>query len=279
MAASPSAGTGEWRWIRRFSAVVRLSHWVNVLCIAVLLMSGLQIFNAHPALYWGEDSEFDQPLLSIYWASGADGRPMGITNILGRRIETTGVLGWSRLDGRPVPRAFPAWLTIPSWQDLATGRVWHLFFAWVFVVNGVLFLAHSLVSRHFSRDLLPRRDEWRTIGRSVRDHLTFRLHRGTGTYNLVQRLTYLLVILGLAPLAVLTGLTMSPGVVAALPWLLDVFGGRQSARTVHFVVTGLFVLFVLAHVVMVLVTGFVNNMRAMTTGWYAVAGRTSRHEP
>ncbi len=279
MAATPSAGTGERRWIRRFSALVRLSHWVNVLCLGILLMSGLQIFNAHPALYWGEDSDFDQPLLSIYWASGADGRPMGITNILGMRINTTGVLGWSRLDGRPVPRAFPAWLTIPSWQDLATGRVWHLFFAWVFVVNGVLFLAHSLGSRHFSRDLLPRRDEWRTIGRSVRDHLTFSLHRGTGTYNLVQRLTYLLVILALAPLAVLTGVTMSPGVVAALPWLLDVFGGRQSARTVHFVVTGLFVLFVLAHVVMVLVTGFVNNMRSMTTGWYAVAGRTSRHEP
>lgn len=273
MAASSSAGTGERHWIRRFSASVRVSHWVNVLCVVILLMSGLQIFNAHPALYWGEDSDFDRPLLSISWASGADGRPMGVTNILGRRIETTGVLGWSRLDGRPVPRAFPAWLTIPSWQDLATGRIWHLFFAWVFVVNGVLFLGHSLVSRHFSRDLLPVRGEWRTIGRTVRDHLTFKFHRGTGTYNIVQRLTYLLVILALAPLAVLTGLTMSPGVMAAVPWLLDVFGGRQTARTVHFVVTSLFVAFVVVHVVMVVATGLVNNMRSMTTGWYVVAGR------
>jgi thiosulfate reductase cytochrome b subunit len=278
MAASSSAGTSERHWIRRFSAVVRVSHWVNVLCVVVLLMSGLQIFNAHPALYWGEDSDFDRPLLSIYWASGDDGRPIGITNVLGRRIDTTGILGWSRLDGRPVPRAFPGWLTIPSWQDLATGRVWHFFFAWVFVANGALFLGHSLVRRHFWRDLLPHRAEWRTIGRTIRDHLTFSLHRGMGTYNVIQRLTYLLVILVLAPLAALTGLTMSPGVVAAFPWLLDAFGGRQSARTLHFVATGLFVLFMVVHVVMVLVTGFVNNMRSMTTGWYAV-GKTFADEP
>lgn len=267
----------EWRWIRRYSAIVRMSHWVNVLCLVVLLMSGLQIFNAHPALYWGEDSDFDLSILSIFTAFTAEGRPVGVTRIFGRTFDTTGVLGRSEFNGRPAQRAFPAWLTIPSAQDLATGRVWHLFFAWLFVVNGMLFVGHSLVSRHFSRDLLPRRNQWRTLGGSVRDHLTFKFHRATGTYNTIQQLTYLFVILVLAPTVVLTGLAMSPGVVAAAPGLLDVFGGRQSARTVHFIVMIFFVLFLLVHVVMVLVTGFVNNMRSMTTGWYAI-GKTFGHD-
>ena len=276
--ASSSARTREWHWIRRYSAVVRVSHWVTVLCLVVLLMSGLQIFNAHPALYWGEDSDFDRPIFSISTAFTAEGRPVGVTRVFGGTFDTTGVLGWSQFNGRPAQRAFPAWLTIPSVQDLATGRVWHLFFAWLFVATGMLFVGHSLVSRHFSRDLLPRRDQWRTIGSTVRDHLTFTFHRGTGTDNIIQRLTYLFVLLVLAPLAVLTGLAMLPRIVAAVPWLLDVFGGRQSARTVHFIATVLFVLFVVVHVVMVVVTGFINNMRSMTTGWYAVAGRAFGHD-
>jgi thiosulfate reductase cytochrome b subunit len=241
-------------------------------------MSGLQIFNAHPALYWGEDSDFDRPHFSIFTAFTAEGRPVGVTRVFGRTFDTTGVLGTSEFNGRQAQRAFPAWLTIPSAQDLATGRVWHLFFAWLFVANGMVFVGHSLMSRHFSRDLLPRHDDWRTIASAVRDHLTFKFHRHSVTYNIIQRLTYLFVILVLAPLAVLTGLTMSPGVVAAAPWLLDIFGGRQSARTVHFIVTALFVLFAVVHVVMVLVTGFVDNMRSMTTGWYPVAGTTSGHD-
>jgi thiosulfate reductase cytochrome b subunit len=251
---------------------------VNLVCFVVLLMSGLQIFNAHPALYWGEDSDFDRPAFSISTAFTADGRPVGVTRIAGRTFDTTGLLGRSEFNGRPAHRAFPAWLTIPSAQDLATGRVWHFFFAWLFVVNGVIFVGHSLVSRHLARDLLPGRDDWRTIGSAVRGHLTLEFHRGTGTYNIIQRLTYLGVVLVLAPLVVLTGLTMSPGVVAAAPWLLDAFGGRQSARTVHFIVTVMLVLFVVVHVVMVLMTGLVNNMRSMTTGWYAVAGRASGHD-
>jgi len=186
------------------------------------------------------------------------------------------VLGWSTVSGRPVQRAFPGWITIPSVQDLATGRVWHLFFAWVFVVNGVIYLGYSILHRHLSRDLFPRRDQWGHIGRTVRDHLTldFRKTVDAGDYNILQRMTYVGVIVLLAPAAVLTGLTMSPAVDAAMPWLLDVFGGRQSARTIHFVVTGLFVLFVCVHVTMVLLSGFLNNMRSMITGWY----RLSRSE-
>jgi thiosulfate reductase cytochrome b subunit len=148
--------------------------------------------------------------------------------------------------------------------------VWHLFFAWLFVANGALYVGYSIISRRASRDLVPRRDQWRQIGGTIRDHLTFRLHR-SAEYNLIQKLAYLTVILVLAPLVVLTGLTMSPAVAAAAPWLLDVFGGRQSARTIHFLLTVLFVLFVVVHVMMVLLSGFLNNMRSMITGWYSVS--------
>jgi thiosulfate reductase cytochrome b subunit len=256
--------------IYRYALVVRAAHWTNVLCLAVLLTSGLQIFNAHPALYWGEDSDFERPIFSIYVGFTPEGRPVGVTSIFGRRYDTTGVLGRSEVDGRPVHRAFPAWLTLPSTQDLATGRVWHFFFAWLFVANGVLYVGHSVISRRGARDLVPRPGQWRQIGGTIRDHLTFRVHR-SAEYNLIQKVAYLTVVLVLAPLVVLTGLTMSPAVAAAAPWLLDIFGGRQSARTIHFVLTVLFILFVVVHVVMVLVSGFLNNMRSMITGWYSVA--------
>lgn len=228
------------RWIYRYAALVRVSHWVNVLCLAILLMSGLQIFNAHPALYWGEASDFERPVLSISTAFTAEGRPIGITSILGRSFDTTGVLGRSELNGRPAQRAFPGWITIPSVQDLATGRVWHFFFAWLFVANGVVYLSYSIVSRRFARDLLPHREQWKHIGGTVRDHLTARFRRPTNAadYDIIQRLSYLVVILVLSPLVVLSGLTMSPAVDAAAPWLLDAFGGRQSARTIHFIHRG-----------------------------------------
>jgi thiosulfate reductase cytochrome b subunit len=255
------------RWIYRHSILVRLTHWMNGLCLAILLMSGLQVFNAHPALYWGEDSNFERPILSIYTAFTTEGRPIGMTRVLGRGFETTGVLGWSRFNGRPAQRAFPAWITIPSAQDLATGRVWHFFFAWLFVVSGLVYLGYSLIGRHFFRDLLPSGEQWRHM-----------FHRGeeAAQYNTIQRLTYLVVVLLLAPLVVLTGLTMSPAIGAAVPWLLDAFGGRQSARTIHFVITWLLVLFVFVHVGMVLFSGLFNNLRSMTTGWYSVVGEVPR---
>ena len=268
------------RWLYRYPLLVRVTHWVNVLCLAILLMSGLQIFNAHPALYWGEESDFARPVLSIYSAHTAAGRPVGVTRVFGRNFETTGVLGWSELNGRPMPRAFPGWMTLPSAQDLATGRVWHLFFAWLFVTNGVVYVGHSLGSRRLSRELLPKREQWKRIGSTLRDHLGLRIggEADAARYNIVQKLAYLIVILAIAPLVVLSGLTMSPALNAAAPWLLDVFGGRQSARTIHFVMTWLLVLFVVVHVVMVLVSGFLNNMRSMTTGWFAVAGEASGHD-
>ena len=261
--------------IYRHALPVRLGHWLNVVCLFILIMSGLQIFNAHPALYWGDRSDRDRPLLSIRAVRTDDGKIKGITTILGHQFDTTGVLGYSGNSAR----AFPAWATIPSAKWLAMGRQWHLFFAWLFVVNGLLFAAYAFISRHVTRDLLPTGRDVRSIGKTITDHLTLRHPSGNEAkrYNVLQKLAYLGVIFGLAPLIVLTGLTMSPTLDAAFPWLMTIFGGRQSARTIHFIACFSFVTFIVIHVGQVILTGFFNNIRSMITGWFVIKQDEASH--
>jgi thiosulfate reductase cytochrome b subunit len=259
------------RWIKRHSGIVRLTHWINVLCLTVLLMSGLQIFNAHPALYWGQRSDFEHPWLAINASQASDAGEIGMTTIAGRTFNTTGVLGVSKDgDGEPVDRAFPRWSTIPSDQDLATGRRWHFFFAWLFVLNGVVYLVSSLLSQHVSRDLIPSLSELAQIPHAIVEHAQLRFPKGEAArhYNVVQKLTYLIVIFALLPIVVLAGMTMSPGLDTAVPQLLWLFGGRQSARSIHFIAATGILLFVIIHIVMVLVSGVFNNIRSMVTGRY-----------
>ena len=254
--------------IYRHTLPVRLGHWLNVVCLFILIMSGLQIFNAHPALYWGDRSDRDRPLFSIRPVRTEHGSIHGITTILGHSFDTTGVLGYS--DGSV--RAFPSWATIPSARWLAMGRQWHLFFAWVFVINGLIFTAYALTSRHLTRDLGPTGKDLGAIGKAVKDHIRLRGPRGheAKRYNVLQKLAYLGVLFGLAPLIVLTGLTMSPTIDAAFPWLLPIFGGRQAARTIHFIACFAFVGFIVIHVGQVILTGFFNNIRSMVTGWFVI---------
>ncbi len=262
--------------VYRHSLAVRITHWLNVLCLSVLLMSGLQIFNAHPHLYWGQygaDALPDPAFVSI--EAYADGDSMkGVTTIGSFQFTTTGVLGASKVDGELTPRAFPQWLTIPSYQDLGTGRRWHFFFAWFFVINGFVYMLYGLVSRHFRRDLLPTKVELTPshLAHEIADHARLRFPKGEKArrYNSLQKLAYIGVGFIFLPLMVLTGLTMSPGFNAIFPWLLDVFGGRQSARTIHFFIASLVVAFVIVHVAMVLLSGVWNNMRSMITGYYAL---------
>ncbi len=213
---------------------VRLTHWVNAFCVLILVMSGLQILNAHPHLYWGLKSTFDDPWIST-------GRIAG-------------------------------WLTLPGYQDLATGRRWHFFFAWLFVINGLIYLAWITVSGRLKRMLAPSREELVGIGHSVIEHARLHFPEGEAArrYNVIQKLTYLFVLLVLLPLMLVTGLGMSPGMNAAWPWLLDILGGRQSARTLHFLSASGIVIFALVHVLLVILSGFANNMRSMLTGWYAI---------
>ena len=255
-------------WVYRHRLPVRISHWLNVPYLFILIMSGLQIFNAHPALYWGDRSDRDRPLLSIQAVKSDTGEIRGSTTVLGHSFDTTGLLGYSN----GMRQGFPAWATIPSPRWLAMGRQWHLFFAWVFVINGVIFAAYSVVSRHFKNDLLPTGQDLKQIPQAVKDHLALRHPKGETAkrYNVLQKLAYVGVIFGLAPLIVLTGLTMSPTIDTAFPWLLSLFGGRQAARTMHFIACFSFVGFIVVHVSQVILTGFFNNIRSMVTGWFTV---------
>jgi thiosulfate reductase cytochrome b subunit len=260
--------------IHRHSLVTRLTHWLNVICLSVLLLSGLQIFNAHPELYWGHYGADGDPSVLTIGSSGQGDDMHGFVRIAGVEVPTTGVLGVSTFEGDPTPRAFPAWATIPSFQDLATGRRWHFFFAWLFLVNGIFYLGFSVLSGHFRRDLAPGRRDLspRHLWHEIRDHARLRFPEGEQAkhYNALQKLTYLAVIVILLPTMLFTGLTMSPGFDAIVPTLVDIFGGRQSARTIHFMTATLLVLFVFVHVAMVVLSGTWNNMRSMITGRYAI---------
>lgn len=274
--APEPAGGRQHLSIYRHPLVIRLAHWINAAVLLILLMSGLQIFNAHPALYWGDRSTFDAPALSITAESGAGGTGRGVLQIGALRLDTTGVLGLSKVAGVESERAFPAWATLPAGQDLATGRRWHYLFAWAFVLNGLLYLLYGIGSGQLRRRLIPDRDQIRDIGGSVREHVRLRFPQGEEArrYNVLQKLTYLVVVLLLLPVMVLAGLAMSPAMDAAWPWLTALFGGRQSARSVHFIAANLLVLFVIVHVLLVLVSGFWNNMRGMVTGWFSLGTET-----
>lgn len=220
------------RLIHRHSGWTRLTHWVWAVSVFFLLLSGLQIFNAHPALYLGDQSgfQFDNEVLRI--------------------------------------SAFPSWATIPSVQDLATGRVVHFFFAWVLVATLLVWLIASLVGGHL-RGIVPGLSDLKELPADIRSHIRLRFkHRKH--YNPLQKLAYAGVLLLLLPLMILTGLAMSPGFNAIAPFLTEALGGRQTARTIHFATMALLVLFFLVHIAMVVAAGPVNELRSMITGWYRV---------
>jgi thiosulfate reductase cytochrome b subunit len=253
----------------RHAVWLRVTHWVSAICLTFLLMSGLQIFNAHPALYIGKASDFADPVLAI--GSNEDGT-RGVTAVLGHELDTTGALGLTRGPQGLQPRAFPAWITLPGEQDLATGRRWHFLFAWILVANGFVYLAFAFASGHVRADLWPRLHELAHIPKAIVAHAKLRFAKGAEArhYNILQKLTYAGLIFLVLPLLVLAGICMSPGLDTAFPWLLAAFGGRQSARTVHFMMASLLLLFVFVHVAMVVASGPFNNLRSMITGRYAI---------
>ena len=233
--------------IYRHSLAVRITHWINVLVISLLLMSGLNIFNAHPRLYWGQfGADLDRPWFEL--------------------------ASW-------LPHGLPNWATLPEHRDLAVARRWHFFLAWLFVINGAVYYVFGLFSGHLRRDLAPTEADIRprNIWRSIVDHVRLKHPVGEEAkrYNILQKFAYLAVIVLLLPAMVLTGLTMSPGVDAAVPWLTSLFGGRQSARAIHFITANFIVLFVIVHIVEVFLAGVWNEIRSMITGRYII--RTEGH--
>lgn len=258
--------------VYRHPLPIRIMHWINVVALTLMLLSGLQIFNAHPSLYWGNRSDEGSEILSLDARRDAAGKLIGVTRIGRHEFTTTGFLGVSGGSDRPQVRGFPSWLTVPGSQWLAMGRRWHFFFAWVFVLNGLCYVGYAIATRHLQRDLWPTRADWRGLGRSIVEHLRFRHPHGEAAlrYNILQRLAYLVVIFVFGVGIVLMGLAMSPRMDAVLAPMVEAVGGRQSARTIHFIIAWGFVAFVLIHLFEVLISGVFNQLRGMITGRFAI---------
>jgi len=253
--------------VYRHNRITRLTHWIDAVALLILFMSGLQIFNAYPHLHWGSKAEPDEAFFSIY-AANEEGVIRGYTQFYGWRVETTGLLGLQNTEMGPSPRAFPSWLTIPGYFWLAGGRRWHFFFAWLFALNGLLYLVYNSLNGHLRKFLFSPKDAPRLFPMI----LYYLRLRGEfpqeGEYNPLQKMAYTGVFLVLTPLMILSGLALSPQMDVAFNWLPAMFGGRQSARSFHFLLTFLFTLFTFGHIFMVMTTGLLNNMRSMITGWY-----------
>ena len=255
--------------VKRHRLATRIWHWTNVVALVVLLMSGLMIFNAHPRLYWGQyGANADHAWLEI----GAQGE-RGYVKAGPVEITTTGVLGvWRDEAGATQRRAFPHWATIPSGYSLADARIWHLAFAWVLALSLAAFMIVSLVNRHFQRDLTIARAEIRPshVWQDIKDHARLRFPTGAAAlrYNILQKVSYAGVIFILIPLIIFTGLTMSPAMDAGWGWLLDIFGGRQSARSLHFIAAFALVGFFFVHIAMVVLAGPINEVWSMISGNY-----------
>jgi len=251
----------------RHRLTTRLWHWINALCLLVLIMSGLTIFNAHPRLYWGEYGANDD----YAWAAVGSSQTIGYVRVGETKIDTTGFIGnWRDSEGKVQTWAFPGWATIPSYYSLADGRRWHFFFAWIFSAGLALFMIRSLFNRHVQKDLHITLAEWRPshIWRDVKNHTRLRFHDdgAVSIYNILQKLSYIGVIFVVLPLMIFSGLAMSPAMDANWPLLTDLFGGRQSARSIHFIGMFLLVLFFIVHMVALVLAGPFKQTWAMITG-------------
>ncbi|HWA19830.1 MAG TPA: cytochrome b/b6 domain-containing protein [Devosia sp.] len=271
------ASLTDTRLIYRQLTLTRITHWVWAVAMFFLLLSGLQIFNARPNLYVGQQSGFTEQtqnsFLDIYVAN-RDGKPVGQTKLFGQVFDTTGVLGVSGPEARPSFTAFPGWATIPSYRDLGTGRVVHFFFAWILVGTLAVWLINAVFTGHLWRDIILKPRDIRELPADIVAHIKLRFVHGK-SYSPLQKVAYFAVFVILFPLIVLTGLTMSPTMDAAWPFLLDIFGGRQTARTIHFLTMLALVLFFIVHIVMVVLANPINELRSMITGYY----RSNVREP
>ena len=217
--------------MKRHAVSTRLWHWLNLLCVVVLFMSGLTISNAHRRLYWGD------------WGFEAS-------------------QAWLM-----VPR-FPDWMTIPGYYSLAVARDWHILMAWPFALGLLFMWIAMMINRHFKRDIVTKRREWRpsAIWRDVVEHLKLNFDHHEGKYNFLQKLAYGLVLGVFLPMMIFTGISISPGMEPTFGWLVDLLGGRQSARSLHFIFAFAIAGFFIVHVLLVILSGPIRQMRDMITG-------------
>jgi thiosulfate reductase cytochrome b subunit len=217
--------------LRRHSLSVRLWHWINFACLAILFMSGLNISNAHPWLYWGE------------W--GFEPREAWLA----------------------VPR-FSGGMTIPGHYSLSSARAWHILIAWPFAIGLLLIWIAALVSGHFRRDLMtsPREWKWSAVRADIAAQLRLDFGHGASKFNFFQKLSYGIVLGVLLPAMVVTGLGISPGIEPAVRPLIELVGGRQSMRSLHFIFAWCLFAFFVLHVALVLLSNPLRQMRDMIIG-------------
>ncbi|HEU4820965.1 MAG TPA: cytochrome b/b6 domain-containing protein [Qipengyuania sp.] len=217
--------------MKRHAFSTRVWHWLNLICVVILFMSGLTISNAHPWLYWGE-------------------------------------AGFAPEEAWLAVVRFPDWMTIPGYYSLAMARDWHILLAWPFALLLLFAWATMLANRHFARDIATARREWRwtNVRSDIAAHLKLDFDHGAGKYNFLQKLSYGLVMGVILPGMVLTGIAISPGMGPSFGWLVELLGGRQSARSLHFILAFTLLGFLIVHVALVLLSGPWGQMRAMITG-------------
>ena len=217
--------------MKRHSWSTRVWHWINLIFVIILFMSGLTISNAHPRLYWGD------------W---------------GFAPEQAWLL---------VPR-FPDWMTIPGYYSLSVARDWHILAAWPFALALLFMWIAMLFNRHFQRDLTTSRAEWkpRAVWRDIVAHLKLNFDHGAGKYNFLQKVAYGLVLGVFLPMMVFTGMAISRGMEAVFGWFVELVGGRQSARSLHFIFSFAIAGFFVVHVLLVILAGPIHQIRDMVTG-------------
>jgi len=226
--------------IRRHAGIVRVTHWLTFVAFIALLVTGFEIVISHPRFYWGEVGNVNtKPLFVIPIPASRDTVPTGYKYVMPDQN------GWS--------------------------RYLHFEAAWLAVLVALVYGVYGAVSGHFLKNLVPERRDWNWHAFKQRIAKYLRRERPDRTeersYNVLQRTAYAIVIFILFPLIIWTGLAMSPSFTAAFPWTAALLGGRQSARTMHFLVSWLLLFFLVVHVAMVAVSGFRRRMRGMITGY------------
>ena len=217
--------------MKKHALTTRLWHWTNLVCVVVLFMSGLGISNAHPRLYWGD------------WGFAAED-------------------AWFL-----VPK-FPYWMTLPGRYDLAGARDWHILMAWPFAVMLLVIWLAMLANGHFKRDLVTTRKEWKpaAVWHDIVQHAKFNFQHEGGKFNFLQKLSYGVVLGVFLPVMVFTGMAISPGMSPSWGWFIELVGGRQSARSLHFIFAFAIAGFFLVHVLLVIVHKPLQQLRDMITG-------------
>jgi thiosulfate reductase cytochrome b subunit len=231
---------------------VKGAHFIIALSFLVLTVSGFVILMAHPRLYWGKAGNdltpalFELPISRNYHHGGWE-KQITFKHLTGSQVSAV--------------------RTSDIFNENGWGRSTHFLAAWFLVITGLVYFITGFFSGHFRNNLSPRRGELsiKLLWHDFIGHFRKQMYAG-GKYGLLQKVTYLWVIFFLFPVVILTGLTMSPAITASYPFLLKMFFGHQSARTIHFFASVTLLLFLVVHVVMVIRSGFKRNIVAITFG-------------